>query len=70
VAEPLAPEINRRIRRLIEPFTQGDSPSVRYPFVCECGCTGQVRLTLAEFDAADGIYADGHFPPRAVRLLR
>jgi hypothetical protein len=66
----LAPEINRRIRRLIEPFAQGDSPSVRYPFLCECGCMGQVRLTLAAFDAADGVYAEGHPPRRPAPLVR
>jgi hypothetical protein len=68
VDDLLAPEINRRIRRLIEPFAQGDSPSVRYPFVCECGCMGQVRLTLAQFDAAHGAYLDGHLPRHTARL--
>ena len=58
--EPLGPEINRRIRLLLQSFAALDGPEERYPFVCECGCLKQVQLTLAEFDGAEGHYLDGH----------
>ena len=33
-----------------------------WEFFCECGCFSLVQLTLAAFDAGDGVWAAGHRP--------
>ncbi len=37
-----------------------DGAAAEWNFFCECGCRAVVHMTLAEFDAADGVYTDGH----------
>ena len=50
-------ELNQRIREIA-----GDNGDRAYPytFVCECGCWGETRLTLGEFDRAPRVFLPGH----------
>jgi hypothetical protein len=34
-----------------------------WEFFCECGCFTLVSLTIAEFDAGEGVWAPGHAVP-------
>jgi hypothetical protein len=53
----LVRELNQRIREIAG--ENGDD-SYPYTFVCECGCWGDVRLTLPEFDRSPRVLRDGH----------
>ncbi len=50
--------VNRTIRNFAD--DPRSSENERWEFFCECGCFSLVLLTLAEFDAAPGVWADGH----------
>jgi hypothetical protein len=50
--------VNRTIREFADdPHVSADAP---WEFFCECGCFTLVRQTLAEYDQAEGTWADGH----------
>jgi len=53
----LAHELNERIRQIAG--TTGDD-LYPYTFVCECGCWGEVRLTLPEYDRVAHVLRAGH----------
>jgi hypothetical protein len=53
------------VNRTIRDFA--DDPRIpaeeQWEFFCECGCFTLVPLTLAAFDAGDGVFAPGHAQP-------
>jgi hypothetical protein len=54
---------NLAIRDFANQAVGEDDP---WEFLCECGCFTFVELTMAEFDAADGVWVDGHRPEQEV----
>ena len=53
-------ELNTGIREL---GGRGIADDHRFHFLCECGCWGELELTLQEFDCAGGAMIDGHDAP-------
>jgi hypothetical protein len=50
--------VNRTIRDFADdPRIGADEP---WEFFCECGCFTLVELTIAQFDEAGEVWADGH----------
>jgi hypothetical protein len=51
-----AHRVNTRVRTLAPRF----NPEA--DFICECGCSQLVRLSIEEYDALEGapVYGDGH----------
>jgi hypothetical protein len=53
-------DVNRYIRETAE-YLVPATERVAYEFLCVCGCSERVRMTLEEFDACDGeALAAGH----------
>ena len=50
--------VNRTIREFAD--DPRIPPEEQWEFFCECGCFALVLLTLAEFDAGEGVWAPGH----------
>jgi len=50
--------VNRTIRDFADDPRIGSDEE--WEFFCECGCFTLVQLTLAAFDAVDGVWAPGH----------
>jgi hypothetical protein len=58
-ADPVAREVNARIRGQAEKFEI--EPGTPLKFMCECGCMAEVASTISAFDAASGeVYVPGH----------
>lgn len=53
----LVRELNDHIRRIAA--ANGDD-AYPYTFVCECGCWGEVRLTVREFERSERVLRVGH----------
>lgn len=55
-------ETIKLVNRTIRDFA--DDPRIRddsaWEFFCECGCFSLVEMTIAEYDAADGVFAPEH----------
>jgi hypothetical protein len=54
----LARETNANIRQLAEALRDGRPVG----FFCECGCMQIVLATVADYDAAGGVWLKGHKP--------
>jgi hypothetical protein len=54
----VARETNANIRQLAKSL-RDERP---IGFFCECGCMEITMATIAEYDAADGAWLDGHEP--------
>jgi hypothetical protein len=64
--ESVVREANRHIRAFAFGLPPGDTV---WEFFCQCGCLQRVEMTLAEFDAAEAVYAPGHEAARDVEVL-
>jgi hypothetical protein len=58
-ADPVAAEVNARIRAQAERFEI--EPGTPLKFLCECGCMSEFVASAAAYDAAtSGVLAPGH----------
>lgn len=58
-ADPVAADVNARIRAQADRFGIGPGEPVK--FVCECGCLADFSTTLSAYDAATTpVFAPGH----------
>jgi hypothetical protein len=62
VPSDAAREVTRLTNRHIRDFAaiDADRRGALWHFFCECGCFTLVEVTIAEYDAGDGVWAAGH----------
>ena len=61
-AAQIAREANAHIREMAEGLNALVPDGRPIGFFCECGCLEIATMTLADFEAAGGVWLDGHSP--------
>ena len=53
---------NRQLRQTASVLAGHSGGGQEYPFLCECGCEEEVKLTLPDYDRQGGAWCEGHKP--------